>query len=104
MKNLCSLIVISPESPEIWRIHVTRQAVFILAIAFVVSFCLSVAFTQGLEQQSSLSEADYTRLEAENHAMEIENRNAELRTRKVDIALSNLETRSERLTGMMEGN
>ena len=103
MKNLCSLIVISPESPEIWRIQVTKKAVAILAIAFVVSFCISVALTQGLEQQT-LTEADYTRLEAENREMEIENRNAELRTRKVEMSLSELDARSERLTAMMDTN
>jgi hypothetical protein len=101
MKNLCSLIVISPESPEIWRIHVSKKAVVILAIAFVLSFVVSVTLTQGL-QQPTLNEADYTQLQAENRDMEIVNRNAELRTRKVDMALSNIEAQTKRITSLME--
>jgi hypothetical protein len=103
--NLCSLIVISPESPEIWKIQITRKAVVILAVAFFVSFCVSVAFTQSVNNQSfNLDEVDYKQLQAENRAMRIENRNAEIRTRKVDVTLSQLEERSNRLTALIDAD
>ena len=40
--RLYNLIVISPENAGLHRIHMSRQAMLVLAAAFVLSFCSTV--------------------------------------------------------------
>ena len=99
--KFCDLIVISPASPRILKIQVTRPAVAILCAAFVVSFFTSVALTTSFAPEK-LNDAGHARLQAENAALEIENKTLEFRTQKLDAEISELEALSERISLLLE--
>ena len=98
--NLFNLIVVSPSSPRILRIQVSKKAVIILAMAFLLSFGLTVAVISSVPEEK-LSDAGHSQLQAENQALQVENRNVELRANRIDAELSELEALSERINALM---
>jgi len=99
--KFCDLIVIAPESPSICKVRVSSQALLIILGAFVLSFCLAVAFSYVFPSEK-LNELNRSRLQAENQALEIENKNLELRTGKLDFQLSTLEKTSQRISDLLK--
>lgn len=98
--KLCSVIIVSPANPRIWKIQISRQAIGILFVAFLLSFFITVLTTAHFPEQK-LSEAERIRLESENRALQIENKNAEIRTRRLDAEISRLEDASKRISTLV---
>ena len=98
--NLFKLIVVSPSSPRILRFQVSKKAIIILAMAFLLSFGLTVAAISSIPAEK-LSDAVHLQLQAENQALQIENRNIELRALRIDADLNELEELSKRINALM---
>ena len=98
--KFCDLIVIAPESPSICKVRVSSQALLIILGAFVLSFCLAVAFSYMFPSEKL--ELNRSRLQAENQALEVENKNLELRTGKLDFQISTLEKTSQRISDLLK--
>ena len=96
-----SLIVVSADDPNIWKIHISPRVVVVLVLAFLISFCVTVAVTYGL-REDRFSEAEYGRLQKENRSLWLETRNASLKTQKLRLALSDIEASSERIETLIE--
>ena len=101
--NLFNLIVVSPSNPRILRIRVSKKAMIILAMAFLLSFGLTVAAISSVPPEK-LSDADHLQLQAENQALQVENRNVELRANRIDAELSELEALSKRIDALMKAD
>ena len=98
-----SLIVVPPQSPRIRWIHVSRRALLILVLAFVVSFFLTVFLCLNFTLPEK-SESDRSRLRAENLALRIQNTNMEFQTRRLNEQLSRVEEVSERITATLQSD
>ena len=99
--NLFNLIVVSPSSPRIWKLKVSKRAIVIIALVFLFSFGLTVAMVSSVPPEK-LSDADHLKLRLENQALQIENRNIELRAHRIDAELSELEEMSKRINALMQ--
>ena len=100
--KLCDLIVLSPFSPRVGKIRVTRQ-IMILVFAFVVSFFAAVALTSIVSSQK-VDISARARLREENQVLKLENKNLELQTRRLEAGVSRLEGMAERITVFMESD
>ena len=98
-----SLIIVPPKTPRIRWIHIPRPALVILALAFLVSFLLSVllCLTFALPQKT---ETDRRRLQAENMILKVENTNAEFQARRLNEQLSRVEETSARITATLQSD
>jgi hypothetical protein len=101
--NLFNLIVVSPSSPKIWKIQVSKKALIIIALVFLFSFGITVAVVSSVPAEK-LRGADHLKLQAENQALQIENRNIELRAHRIDAELSELEEMSKRINALMQAD
>ncbi len=99
--KLWSLIVISPDSPNIHKIQFSRQAVVILIIAFLVSFCVTVAFARRIEGRK-MAGVEFTHLEYENETMRVENKNLDFRTKRLAADLAGIERRAGYVAALIE--
>lgn len=100
--KFCSLIVLSSTDSRVWKIHITRPAMAILLIAFILSFLITVAALTYSFPSEKLSDADHARLRAENKALQTETKNVQVGTRKIDAGLSRLEELSKRIGTLVE--
>jgi hypothetical protein len=96
-----SLIIMSPQSPRLQRIHISRQAIPILVAAFFLSFSITVALLLSFPR-IQVKDADRSRLAAENQTLKIENKNAALRIEKLDTQMSRVEQTARRITDLFE--
>ena len=101
--NLFNLIVVSPSSPRIWKVQVSKKVVLMISLVFLLSFGVTVAVVSSVPAEK-LSDAGHSQLQAENHALQIENRNIELREHRIDAELSELEELSKRINALMEAD
>ena len=97
--SFCNLVIVSPGDPRIWKIHITWKAAVILLVAFLVSFCVTVALSYGVAPEK-LSSAEHLRLQAENQSLEIANKNAVIRTEKLETELKKLEALFYRISAL----
>jgi hypothetical protein len=101
--KFCNLIILSPNDPQIWRIHISRQAMIILIVAFLLSFCVTVAVNSAFVPEK-LSSAEHLRLQTENQSLEVANKNAQIQTAKVEAEIRRLETLSYRISTLIEAD
>lgn len=95
-----NLVIVSPGDPRIHRIHITRQAVVILMVAFLLSFLVTVAVGYGVGPEK-ISTAEHVRLQAENQSLDVENKNAEIRNQRLEAELDDLEKLSYRVSTLI---
>jgi hypothetical protein len=98
-----NLIVIPPDSYRGRKIRISRQAVLILAGAFVLSFFVTVALML-IFSAVPPSDTDRSRLAAENQTLRVENRNADLQIRKLNTQISHVEELSNRITALIDSD
>jgi hypothetical protein len=96
-----NLIVISPDDPRILKFHISRYALLMLFLAFVISFLITLAVSRSIGPEK-LNNAEHVRLRAENLNLEVANKNAEIRNKRLEAELMNLEKLSDRVTVLME--
>jgi hypothetical protein len=102
MKNtFCSLIVVSNESPTVFKLRISRLAIRYFVIAGLISFLTTVSFGFYFSS-AAMDEFDHARLQQENRALQIENRNIEVRAQKIEAEVVSLEELSKRITDLME--
>ena len=99
--NFCNLVIVSPGDPRILKIHISRRAVVILIVAFLLSFCVTVAVGRGIGPEK-LSNAEHRRLQAENQSLEVQNKNAKIQNQRLEAELENLEKLSYRVGTLIE--
>jgi hypothetical protein len=96
-----SLVVITPDSPGLQKIRISSTAILIIAGAFVVAFCTTVALLL-MFPHARVNDTNRTRLAAENQVLRIENKDLVLGVRKLDSQVSHLDVRSQQVAASMQ--
>lgn len=95
MKERFSLIVLGPSAPQPFKFHVSRRALIILGLAFLISF-VTVA-SVGYVLNRKVNRLNHSHLEADNLALKLEAKEATDRIKTLDAKLAELEDASKRL-------
>jgi len=98
-----NLIVVAPGDPRILKFNISRQAIVILIVAFVVSFLITLGVAYSMETER-VSNDEHLRLRAENLSLQVEVKNAEIRNQKLEAELENLEKLSTRVSALVQSN
>ena len=98
-----NLIVVSPGDPRVLKFNISRQAIVILIVAFVVSFLITLGVAYSMETER-VSNDEHLRLRAENLSLQVEIKNAEIRNQKLETELENLEKLSTRVSALVQSN
>jgi uncharacterized protein YlxW (UPF0749 family) len=98
-----NLVIVSPGDPRIFKIHITRQTVVILMVAFLLTFLVTVALGHSVGPEK-LNTAEHLRLRAENQSLEVENKNAEIHNQRLEAELDDLEKLSYRVSTLAESH
>jgi hypothetical protein len=96
-----NLVIITPDSPSLQKIRISSAAMVILATAFVLAFCTTVALLL-MFPRVRVNETNSSRLAAENHVLKTENKNLLLGVRKLDSQVSHLEAHSKQVVALMQ--
>jgi hypothetical protein len=99
-ERFCSLIILGPGAPHTVKLHLSRSAIVILVLAFLLSF-LAVIWV-GYTFPTSVNELSRTALEAENSALKLETSNAKMGIMRLDARVADLEALSKRIEGLVE--
>jgi hypothetical protein len=99
-ERFCSLIILGPGAPHTVKLHLSRLAIAILVLAFLLSF-LAVIWV-GYTFPTSVNDLSRTELEAENRALRLETSNAKMGIMKLDAKVADLEALSKRIEGLVE--
>ena len=94
-ERFCSLIILGPASPRTFKLHLSRGAIAILVMAFLLSF-LAVIWL-GHAFPPTVDDLHRRKLEIENRALKVEASNAAIGIRKLDAKVSQLEEQSQRV-------
>ena len=93
-----SLVVVSPEGPRFHRFNVSRLVILIVA-AFLLSFAITVVLMTSFPPKH-VSEADRTRLVAENQSLRVENKNTAIGVARLTNQLSEMEGKAQRISDL----
>ena len=99
-ERFCSLIVFGPGAPRMFKLHLSRGAIAVLVVAFLLSFLIAVLMGYAYPA-SHVNEAHRAELEAENRALKVEASNASLGIQKLDEKLAELEEKSKRINELV---
>jgi hypothetical protein len=95
-----SLIIVSNESPTVFKVRISRTTVKYLGIAALVSFLATMMLGYFLPE---FDDVDHARLQTENRSLQIENKNLEVRAQSLETKVAGLEEMSERIQNLIEG-
>ena len=93
--KFCSLIILGPGAPNTLKLHLSRAAIVILVVAFLMSF-LAVVWA-GYTFPSGTSDLNRKKLESENQALKLETANAAIGIQKLGARVAELEALSKRI-------
>ena len=99
--TFCSLIVVSNESPTVFKLRISRLAVKYIVIAGLLSFLTTISLGYHFPA-TELRDIDHVRLQRENRNLQIENRNVEVRAQRLETEVAGLEELSKRITDLIE--
>src|SRR5215510_9853918 len=99
-ERFCSLIVFGPGAPRMFKLHLSRGAIAVLVVAFLLSFLIAVLMGYAYPA-THVNEAHRAELEAENRALKVEASNASLGIQKLDEKLLELEAKSKRINELV---
>jgi Tfp pilus assembly protein PilO len=99
-ERFCSLIILGPGAPRTVKLHLSRGAITILILAFLLSF-LAVIWV-GYTFPTSVNELSRTELEEENRVLKLETSNATLGIMRLDAKVAELEELSKRIEVLVE--
>ena len=97
-QRFCSLIVLGPSAPRAMKVHLSRNAILILVVAFVMSFLAVVLLGYSFPQVDEVGRAQ---LKAENYALKLEAQDAADGLKRLDSKVGELETASKRIEDLM---
>jgi len=98
-ERFCSLIVLGPGAPNTIKLHLSRGAIVILILAFLISFFVVVWAAMGLNPPAQT--VPRTTLEAENLALRLETTNAAIGLQKLDAKVTELEDLSKKIDALV---
>ncbi len=98
-EHFCSLIILGPESPHSFKLHLSRGAITILVLAFLLSF-LAVVWV-GFNSPPRISDLRRSSLESENRVLKVEATNAVLKIKQLNEKVSALEAQSDRINELL---
>jgi hypothetical protein len=102
VKNtFCSLIVVSNESPTVYKLRISRFTARYIAIAGLVSCLATVSLSYHFPAVKH-DDAAHQRLQMENRALELENKNVQVRAQQIETELAGLEQLTKRITELIE--
>jgi hypothetical protein len=93
-----SLVVVSPQGPRFHRFNVSRQVILIVA-AFLLSFAITVVLLTSFPPKQG-TDAERTRLAAENQSLQIENKNRAIGVARLTTQLSAMEGKAQQITDL----
>ena len=93
--RFCSLIILGPGAPRAFKLHLSRGAIAILILAFVLAFLAAVAV--GYTYPQAINDNKRAELEAENRALRLEASNAAIGIQRLNLKLETLEATSKRI-------
>ena len=99
-ERFCSLIVLGPGSPRTFKLHLSRGAIVILLIAFLLSFLTVVLM--GYTFPATVNDSHRKILEAENDELKLDAAYAAAGIENLNAQMSKLEEMSKRIDGLME--
>jgi uncharacterized protein YlxW (UPF0749 family) len=102
--NFYNLVIVSPGDPRILKFHISRRVIFILIVAFLVSFLVTVAVGYTISRLESRNAEGARLLRMENQTLQVENKNAMIRNQKLEAQLDDIEKRSEHVTSLLESD
>src|SRR5262245_38760905 len=94
-ERFCSLIILGPGAPRTFKLHLSRGAIAILVLAFLISF-LTVVLV-GYTFPQAVSDVHRTSLEDENRQLRLETSNAVIGIQKLDAKVTELEALTQRI-------
>jgi Tfp pilus assembly protein PilO len=98
-ERFCSVIILGPAAPRMLKVHLSRGAIAILVIAFLLSFLAVVMF--GYTFPPAVSDVHRAQLAAENRALKSEAANAAIGLQKLDEKVLQLEEATKRIDDMV---
>jgi hypothetical protein len=98
-ERFCSLIILGPGAPQTFKLHLSRGAIAILVLAFVVSFF--AAAWVGFTLPPRVSDSRHSKLQTENRQLKVEMSNAMVGIERLDAKVSALEAQSTRINDLM---
>ncbi len=96
-----SLIIMSPRSPSLDKIRISRKTGKVLLASLIMIF-VAAAVLLVVFPHLRVNESDRVRLEAENQTLSIENKNLLFKIRRLDAQVTRVEKRSERVAALMQ--
>src|SRR5262249_23060161 len=97
--RFCSVMILGPAAPRMLKVHLSRGAIVILVIAFVLSFLAVAMF--GDTFPHTVSEVSRAQLEAENRVLKNEAANAAIGLQRLDAKVLKLEEATKRIDQTM---
>jgi hypothetical protein len=97
-QRFCSLIVLGPSAPRAFKVHLSRNAILILVVAFMMSFLAVVLLGYSFPHVDEMNRA---KLKAENYALKLEAQDAAKGLKNLDTKVVELETASKRIEDLM---
>ena len=97
-ERFCSVIILGPAAPRMLKVHLSRGAIAVLVIAFLLSFLAVVMF--GYTYPEAVNDVHRAQLEAENRALKSEATNAAIGLQKLDAKVLQLEEATKRIDEM----
>jgi hypothetical protein len=98
-ERFCSLIVLGPAAPQTIKLHLSRNAIAVLVLAFVVSFLAAACVAYTYPQP--VNAAHRARLAEENNELKLETASAVIGIQKLDEEMAKLEEVSKRIEDLV---
>ena len=99
-ERFCSVIILGPGAPRALKLHLSRGAIAILLLAFVLAFFVTVV--AGYTFPPVVNDSNRAQLEAENRALRVEASNAAFGIQRLNGKVSDLEEKSKRINDLMQ--
>src|SRR5438094_9894424 len=102
-KRFYTFIVVPNASSQLHKLKLPVRALYILAAIGILSFFVAVGLGFSYAKMA-FKAADYDKLQVENTNLKVQKINLELATRKLGEKLTNLESISQRIQGIIEND
>jgi uncharacterized membrane protein (DUF106 family) len=98
-QRFCSLIVMGPGAPHTIKLNLSRGAIAILVLAFLISFFFVIGVSSF---PITINDEHWSELQEENRTLKLETSEAALGIQRLDAKVSELEEKSKRIEELIE--
>src|SRR5437763_8385026 len=99
-KRFYTFIIVPNASSRLHKVKIPVQVMYVLATIGFISFFVTVALGFNYARMA-FKVSDYNTLQTENTELKVQKKNLEVTTKKLSTKLTDLETRSEKLTALI---